>query len=57
MAKPVAFSVPVEYTALPATIKTLGNPAEEITTLPFACGMFTLLEPLAIPLTPAVEKS
>ena len=57
VASPDEFKVPATLTPVPVTMITLAVPAEEITTLPFACGILTLLEPLAMPLTPLVAKS
>ena len=54
---PVTFSMPEEYTPVLDTVKTLAMLPDEITTFPFACGMFTLLVPLATPLIPLVAKS
>ena len=57
VASPDEFRVPATLTPVPVTVSTLAVPAEEITTFPLDCGMLTLLEPLAIPLTPLVAKS
>ena len=57
VASPEEFRVPATLTPVPVTVSTLAVPAEEITTFPLDCGMFTLLEPLEMPLTPLVAKS
>ena len=57
VSNPVEFSVPAILTPVPVTVNTLAVPAEEITTFPLACGMPTLLDPLAMPETPPVLKS
>ena len=57
VASPDEFRVPTTLTPVPVTVITLAVPAEEMVTLPLACGMLTLLVPFAMPVMPAVANN